>query len=109
MVTTATDLEVSINTSDPRVKEIILGTNTFSGLAPGEIDTSTVFTYYAFKYSEGYHPDSTIGNPIQLNVNIYSDNYLYWVDSTDFTVTALENDPIKIFPNLYTPSKYQMQ
>jgi len=99
--TTASNLKVTISTTDPRVKEKAFPTKEFPDLAAGITDTSS-FTYY-FNYAEGYVPDSTIGNPILFNYTIYSNEIPYWTDTLEFvaTLTGIDDKELNTIPQEY--------
>ena len=105
-VTTARNLKATISTTDPRVKEKEFATKEFPDLAAGITDTSS-FSYY-FSYTEGYVPDSTVGNPIIFDYTIYydviplgtSDDIPYWTGSFPFTaiIVGVDNEQLNIIP-----------
>ncbi|MBD3225859.1 MAG: T9SS type A sorting domain-containing protein, partial [Caldithrix sp.] len=77
-------IKVKISTKDPRIDHISTPTAGFPGLAAGAIDT--LESSHIFNFASGYHPDSTIGNPVKFNAEIYSNNRLFWTDSIDVEI-----------------------
>ncbi len=86
---TAQDLSIKLSTEDLRVKEMVMGSRTFPDLSAGEIDTSTIYNFFSFKYADGFLPDCTLTNPIQFDLIVSSDGYPYWTSSFNFVADKL--------------------
>jgi polyhydroxybutyrate depolymerase len=80
-VASAQNLKAKITTIDSRVKSVRPNERAISEIAAGEMDTTS---YYAFKYADGYNPESTKNNPIHFDVDIYMNDIQYWSDSVEF-------------------------
>ncbi|KAA3617503.1 MAG: T9SS C-terminal target domain-containing protein [Calditrichaeota bacterium] len=119
----AEDLSVTLSTDDLRIDKMEIDTRTFLDLAPGEIDTSDIFTFFSFIYGDGFLPDCTLINPISFNVDVSSDGYLYWTSSFEFVadkISAIKGEQLLLpekyylnqnYPNPFNPStaiKYQL-
>ncbi|KAA3617500.1 MAG: DUF1028 domain-containing protein [Calditrichaeota bacterium] len=89
ITTKAKDLSVTLNTEDPRIEKMEISTRTIPDLEPGEIDTSTIFSLFAFVYADSFLPDCTLINPILFNVDVFSDGYLYWTSSFEFVADKI--------------------
>jgi Zn-dependent metalloprotease len=83
------ELTVTMDTKDTRIEKIIYGTRNIPDLDPGETYISTTLNFFAFKYADGYLPDSTIDNPINFEVIVSSSGYPYWKSSFEFTASKL--------------------
>jgi len=104
---TAVNLKVEINTSDPRIDRVVVGTRGFPDLAAGVNDTSSIFSLYEFIYADGYDPGNTIGNPIHFDVTIYSNDYPFWTDSFEFekTMAGIADAQPNSIPNVFALSQ----
>jgi hypothetical protein len=100
-VTTAENLKAVISTDDERVYAITRYSSPLGNIAAGATDTSGIFT---FVYVPGYGPDSTINNPILFDIDIYSNDKLYWTAKIDY-VTGLEKLPDYSLPVNYSLSQ----
>jgi N-acetylneuraminic acid mutarotase len=77
---TATNLAVQLSTDDIRVAELWEPVYVADIAAGAE----QICDVSAFKYAEGYDPDSTIDNPIHFEVTISSSSYHLWTSSFEY-------------------------
>jgi len=98
---TAKNVKAEISTDDQRVYAIMLNTSTLGDIAAGAADTSGLYT---FVYAEDYGPESTINNPINFDISIYSNDILYWTTKIDY-VTGLEKSADNSLPLNYSLSQ----
>ena len=107
-VATAKNVRTVLSVSDSRISSHSSSIN-FGDIPAGSADTSGFYLYY----TPDYGPDSTINDPIRINLTIYSDNLPYWIEEIDY-ITNLETNegyPIPLYfslsqnyPNPFNPS-----
>jgi predicted GH43/DUF377 family glycosyl hydrolase len=96
----AENVLAEVSCTDKRVMQIGISKANFNDIPAGKADTSE--NVLTFNFALGYCPDSTINNPLQFDLTVFSDGYAFWTSTFDFTAdttaTAIEEN-FDIVPN----------